>query len=204
MNWLAHTLLSKKHIDYQLGNVLADPLRGAAWQGASDDLVAGMTMHKAIDKFTDKHPILSSSKAKLGADGHLKGVVLDILYDHFLSQSWDVYAVVELDDFLLHFNQQAFDSSRLFPAKAKLIVGRMAETNLLGKYHAFDGLTHALERIDLRLSARTFAKETATQYIPAIEVQYDELKIDFDAFFPELVQYFKSHKLGSVDDHYLL
>jgi len=204
MNWLAHTLLSKKDIDYQLGNVLADPLRGAAWQGASEALVEGMKMHRAIDKFTDKHPILSSSKAILGADGHLKGVVLDLLYDHFLSQSWNLFSPIELDEFLLEFNQQAFGSSRHFPLKAKTIVGRMAATNLLGKYQAFDGLIPALERIDLRLSARTHAKETATQYIPVLEQQYDLLKADFDVFFPELVVYFKQHKLGSESDHYLI
>ena len=204
MNWLAHTLLSKKEIDYQLGNVLADPLRGAAWVGASGALREGMKMHQAIDKFTDKHPILSCSKKKLGADGHLKGVVLDLLYDHFLSQSWEQYSAVELDKYLMKFNQQAFVSSRHFPLKAKTIVGRMAATNLLGKYQAFDGLVHALERIDLRLSARALAKETASQYIPVLEQQYDHLKTDFDAFFPELVDYFKSHKLGSSTDHYLV
>ncbi len=204
MNWLAHTLLSKKDIDYQLGNVLADPLRGAAWVGASQSLREGMKMHRAIDKFTDKHPVLSTSKSKLGADGHLKGVVLDLLYDHFLSQSWEQFSTVGLGDYLLAFNQKAFASSRHFPPKAKTIVGSMAETNLLGKYQAFDGLIQALERIDLRLSARTHAKETASQYIPVLEQQYDHLKADFDLFFPELVDYFKQHKLGSLSDHYLL
>jgi acyl carrier protein phosphodiesterase len=204
MNWLAHTLLSKKNIDYQLGNVLADPLRGAAWVGSSQSLREGMKMHRAIDKFTDKHPILSNSKSKLGADGHLKGVVLDLLYDHFLSQSWEQFSTVELNDYLLAFNQQALVSSRQFPSKAKTIVGSMATTNLLGKYQAFDGLIQALERIDLRLSARTHAKETASQYIPVLEQQYDHLKADFDVFFPELVVYFKRHKLGSLSDHYLL
>ncbi|MGJ8664056.1 MAG: ACP phosphodiesterase [Marinicella sp.] len=203
MNWLAHTLLSKKNIEYQLGNVLADPLKGAAWQGASEALREGMKMHIAIDKFTDKHPILSASKSKLGPDGHLKGVVLDLLFDHFLSQSWDTYSPMELDEFLIRFNQRAFVASRVFPSKAKTIVARMAETNLLAKYQAFDGLKHALGRIDARLSERTLAKETATQYIPVLEVQYDDLKSDFDAFFPQLVRYFKNHKLGSDHNHYL-
>jgi len=204
MNWLAHTLLSKKNIEYQLGNVLADPLKGVTWPGASQAMIDGMMMHKAIDHFTDKHSILSASKSKLGADGHLKGVVLDLLFDHFLSQSWQQFSAVALDQYLMVFNHQAFISSRQFPDKAKTIVARMAETNLLGNYQAFDGLVVALERIDLRLSARTLAKETATQYIPVLEQQYDGLKADFDVFFPELVAYFKTHELGSVSDHYLL
>ncbi len=204
MNWLAHTLLSKKNIEYQLGNVLADPLRGVSWKGASVAMIQGMKMHKAIDKYTDRHAIFYSSKEKLGVNGHLKGVVLDLLYDHFLSKSWSHYSSVSLDDFLQGFNQQALASSESFPDKAKKIVDRMAATNLLGKYQDFTGLELALERIDQRLSARVFARERATQYIPVVKQQYEYLKMDFDIFFPQLVRYFKSHKLGSLHDHYLL
>ncbi|TDR19450.1 ACP phosphodiesterase [Marinicella litoralis] len=204
MNWLAHTLLSKNNIEYQLGNVLADPLRGAAWKGASQSLIEGMKMHKAIDKFTDKHPVLTLSKSKLGSKGHLKGVVLDLLYDHFLSQNWQAYCRYDLTDFLLVFNRKAFVSSRDYPDKAKRIVSRMAETNLLGNYQTFNGLIIALERIDQRLSARTHARETATQYLPVLEQHYDDLKADFTAFFPELVVYFKNHQLGSANNHCLL
>jgi len=204
MNWLAHTLLSKKNISYQLGNVLADPLKGKAWKGVSKKIVEGMKMHKEIDKFTDKHFILSASKSKLGGEGHLKGVVLDILYDHFLSISWDIYCSIDLNQYLLSFNQQAFEVACHFPVKAKTIVHKMVETNLLGTYKTFDGLISALERIDQRLSSRVLVKETTAQYIPVIEQQYQALKSDFEVFFPELVKYFKNHELGSVSDHYLL
>ncbi len=204
MNWLAHSLLSKKDIDYQLGNILADPLKGVAWPGASQPMVHGMRMHRAIDKFTDKHPVVSTSKSRLGDDGHLKGVVLDLLYDHFLSQSWDVYSAIELDQFLLVFNQQALATSRDYPDRAKTIVGRMAATNLLGQYKSFDDLIQALRRIDSRLSVRVKVKETATQYIPVLEQEYRLLKTDFDLFFPQLINFFKSHQLGGGNNHYLL
>ncbi len=203
MNWLAHTLLSKTNIEYQLGNVLADPLKGRVWEGASKALTEGMHMHKAIDSFTDQHDILSASKSKLGTDGHLKGVVLDLLYDHFLSQNWAHYCCLGLGEYLERYNRQALKCARNFPVKPKKIIVTMAETNLLGMYQTFGGLIVALERIDQRLSARAHAKETATQYIPVMEKKYQQLKADFDAFFPELVTYFKFHKLGSTNDHYL-
>ncbi len=34
MNYLAHTLLSKSNIEFQLGNLLADPLKGKRWPSA--------------------------------------------------------------------------------------------------------------------------------------------------------------------------
>jgi len=36
MNWLAHVFLSENHIEHQLGNLLTDPLKDKAWEGASD------------------------------------------------------------------------------------------------------------------------------------------------------------------------
>ena len=203
MNWLAHTLLSKKNIHYQLGNVLADPLKGKTWKGADEALLHGMKMHRSIDKFTDKHPILTSSKARLGAQGHLKGVVLDILFDHYLSNNWQNYCELSLQKYLHMFNQQAYESSRHYPLKAKTIVGKMTQSNLLAQYQSQTDLVQALQRIDLRLSERTKAKETATQYVPVIEQQYEVLQADFIEFFPQLIDHFKTHHLGSVDNHYL-
>ena len=77
MNYLAHTVLSKNSIEYQLGNLLADPLKGKRWEGASDEHYAGMRMHAAIDMFTDANKTISLSKSRLRKKGYLKGVVID-------------------------------------------------------------------------------------------------------------------------------
>jgi len=203
LNWLAHTLLSKTHIDYQLGNVLADPLRGRGWKGASKPLIQGMQMHRFIDKFTDQHPILVTSKARLGDHGHLKGVVLDLLFDHFLSNSWSVYSQLDFDAYLQQFHQASVLTADDFPEKPKRIVKRMAETALLGQYLKFSGFVAALQRIDQRLSERAFNKESASQYLPVVEQQYEFLVRDFHEFFPQLALYFKQHRLGSLTDHHL-
>ncbi|MCB1582112.1 MAG: ACP phosphodiesterase [Marinicella sp.] len=203
MNWLAHTLLSKKNIEYQLGNVLADPMKGKVWKDANDHLKQGMKMHKAIDKFTDQHQLISASKKRLGEDGHLKGVVLDLLYDHFLSINWSQFCRWELDTYLAYFNGAANQAASFYPPKPQQIVKRMVESNLLGRYRTFVELLTALERIDLRLSDRAKKKETASQYIDAIESQYTALENDFMVFFPELIQVFKTHPLGSATYHYL-
>ena len=203
MNWLAHTLLSKTHIEYQLGNVLADPLRGRVWKGASLPLLQGMKMHRAIDKFTDHHPVLATSKTRLGDHGHLKGVVLDLLFDHFLANRWSLYSCMGYDDYLQQFHQTSVLTADDFPEKPRRIVKRMAQTALLGQYLNFSGFVAALQRIDQRLSQRALNKESASQYLPVVEQQYDLLQRDFDEFFPQLVWYFKQHRLGSLTDHYL-
>ncbi len=89
MNWLAHILLSKRNIEYQLGNLLADPFKGKLWPAANQALLDGVQMHKSIDMFTDSHETVVQCKARLGTKGYLKGVVVDLLFDHFLSPQFD-------------------------------------------------------------------------------------------------------------------
>ena len=79
----------------------------------------------------------------------------------------------------------------------------MAETALLGQYLKFSGFVAALQRIDQRLSERAFNKESASQYLPVVEQQYEFLVRDFHEFFPQLALYFKQHRLGSLTDHHL-
>ena len=77
MNWLAHVFLSDKSIDNQLGNLLADPLKGRAFNSATVEFKRGLELHLIIDSFTDSHPIVKDAKRSLTKRGHLKGVVLD-------------------------------------------------------------------------------------------------------------------------------
>lgn len=125
MNWLAHVLLSENHIEHQLGNLLTDPLKGKAWEGASSYVHRGIEMHIHIDTFTDTHPIVSQSKTLLTRRGHLKGVVLDILYDHFLSLHWDKYCTVPREIFLERFRAKALVAIGNYPEDAQRVISRV-------------------------------------------------------------------------------
>ncbi|MEM7583341.1 MAG: ACP phosphodiesterase [Acidobacteriota bacterium] len=203
MNWLAHILLSKTDIDYQLGNVLADPLKGRTWEGASASLVEGVSMHLAIDSFTDSHPTVSTSKSRLGDEGHLRGVVIDLLYDHFLTNSWETYCASPLVEFIDDFHTRALQTANDYPDKAKNFVGHLVASGKLTSYGSFRGFEAATRRINLRLSPRVRARETTNIYLSEVENEYEGLRRDFDSFFPELVAFFKQHELGSPVDNRL-
>ena len=203
MNWLAHLLLSKKDVEFQLGNFLADPLKGAAWAGASEAIEHGMKMHMAIDQYTDSHAMTRQSKARLGQSGYLKGVVIDVLYDHFLATKWEHYARLSHLDFLGQFYQEAVPAARQFPQHARLHVDRLVASDRLASYHEFSGFVATLARIDMRLSDKMRSRDSCLLYVTAVEQHYDDLSTDFEAFFPELITHFQAHALGSEIDHYL-
>ena len=203
MNWLAHVLLSKKDAEYQIGNFLADPLKGRPWADASIAVKEGMLMHKAIDKFTDTHAIVAQSKSRLGK-GYLKGVVLDLLYDHFLAINWDKYSSLSQAEFLQTFYTNAQPIAQGYPTEAKRIVINLITSNILSSYGEFEGFVESLKRIDKRLSPRVKEKESTISYKGIIEQEYENLKSDFELFFPELMHFFKQHELGCKHQHFLM
>jgi acyl carrier protein phosphodiesterase len=203
LNWLAHLLLSKKDIDFQLGNLLADPLKGRVWDGASQSIEDGMKMHKAIDRFTDSHPLFTISKSRLGEKGYLKAVVVDLVYDHFLARNWEAHASVTHSEFLSTFYSSAIQKCNQFPAQPRSIVTNLVKSDRLAKYQRFDGFVETLARIDCHLSPRIKAKDTTSSYIATIEREYSKLEQDFEQFFPQIMVFFKKHRLGSMSDHYL-
>lgn len=202
MNYLAHTLLSKNNIDYQLGNLLADPLKGKRWDGASDELYAGMRMHASIDIFTDANPIISLSKSRLREKGYLKGVVIDMLYDYFLSKHWHLYVEQDLSSFVQSFNENALFKLDEMPNKASNFIERIASNNVLEKYTDIEGLSQAFRGIDKRLSSKLIAKESTESYIPDVMSQYDTIEQDFLEFFPMLITMFVEKSGARSNEHF--
>jgi len=187
MNWLAHVFLSENHIEHQLGNLLTDPLKAKAWEGASERVRSGIETHKRIDAFTDSHPIVSKSKARLAKRGPLKGVVLDVLYDYYLSLHWEKFAHVERVGFLETFRSEAPHAIVGYPDRAQEVIARVVINRQLSSYITMDGVASAFGRIDNRLSERTRKKDTTTRYLPIISKENVYLEEAFLDFFPELM-----------------
>lgn len=193
MNWLAHVFLSEQKIDFQMGNFLADPLKGRLWEGASSDMARGMHLHKLIDAYTDSHQIFSKSKARLREKGLLKPVIIDLTYDYFLTKNWDTFSIVTKDDFLAIFYHEALKRSNYLSKDANQLIINLVEQDRLNKYNNLDQLKKSFERIDIRLSPRLLARETAVSYFENVKEHVDALEADFLTFFPLLCTYVKTH-----------
>lgn len=203
MNWLAHIFISMNSIDYQLGNLLAAPLKGRSWEGASRQLGDGFKMHGSIDAFTDSNEFVLRSKSRLGDKGYLKGVIIDMAYDYFLIKDWDNYSKVNLECFINTFYQNANMAIEKYPGDARQFVKRIIEYKVLTSYGSFAGLEAAFQRIDSRLSERILAKESTIGYLPVLKREIVGIEEDFSQFFPLLVDHFKSRVGVPLKDHWL-
>lgn len=189
MNWLAHLHLSEPCIHFQLGNLLADLMKGQAWEGIHPGTRNGFERHKAIDAFTDSHPLFKQSVSRLGDAGHLRGVVADLAYDHFLSRHWTQYSTHPLEPFLETFYQSASKAIVDYPPQALRFVRAVIRSNRLGSYGELGGIHDAMRCIDRRLSDRVRKRETTTAYFPKLTQAYQQIESDFLQFFPSIVEF---------------
>jgi len=202
MNWLAHVFLSEQKVDFQIGNYLADPLKGRVWQDASDDMIKGMHLHMLIDAYTDSHKVVSKSKSRLREKGLLKPVIIDLTYDYLLTKNWNLFSSVSLDEFLASFNHQAMQRSSELPLLASQHVSHLVDKDILNRYQNLEQLKHSFARIDTRLSKRLLARESAAGYADIVHEKIDDLERDFLIFFPDLCSYVKANLNPSNLNHW--
>jgi acyl carrier protein phosphodiesterase len=203
MNWLAHIFLSEDDIAYQHGNLLADMLKGRSWEGASPQFDAGLSMHRAIDSFTDSHPLVHKSTSRLGNSGYLKGVAIDITYDHLLAKHWQRFANLSLEQFIEAFHARSRVEMGSYPQRARHFIFRLIESDHLLDYQSITVLDKAFRRIEMRLSARVLAKEHMLDYLPIVNREISKIEQDFLDFMPELINHFTTQAKPLSNNHWL-
>lgn len=193
MNWLAHTLLSEDDVEFQLGNLLADIVRGASRESLGQQFLLGTARHKAIDAFTDAHPIVRRSRARLSAaHRRFSGVIMDVYYDHLLAAHWNEYADMSLDRFTADFYTAVNRASLPLPSEAQRVLERIASHDLLGSYRQLQGVERSLRRISTGLQARWHKSFELEAAVIELEAQRDAYERDFAEFFPQLQRHVQS------------
>jgi acyl carrier protein phosphodiesterase len=190
MNWLAHVLLSEPTTQFRLGNLLADLVRGADRDVMSVEFRRGAACHKAIDAFTDSHPEVHRSRARIEPRlRRFSGVLVDIFYDYLLAQRWHEYCLEPLEAFTSGFYADIRRETLTLPADAKATLDRIMKHDLLAQYRELAGVEHSLRRVSAYIShrwGRDYALESGITDLRAHEA---ELAKDFAAFFPKLRAY---------------
>lgn len=187
MNWLAHVLLSEPNVEFRLGNLLADIVRGDARAAVGPEFLRGARRHHAIDAFTDAHPIVRRSRARVSREyRRFSGVLVDVFYDHCLARAWDRYASVPLRTFTSDFYSDVQASSIALPAPARLAIDRIIEHDLLSSYVDVRGVTQALRGISMRLTSRWHREFALQNSVGEFVALQPEFAADFAQFFPEL------------------
>ena len=188
MNFLAHIYLSGDNDLLKIGNFMADSIRGNSYLDYPDELRKGILLHRSIDSFTDAHPIYRKSKHRLHEKyGHYSGVIMDIVYDHFLAKNWKTYSDVSLENYAAAFYKLLQDQYELLTEKTQKMIPYMIGRNWLLSYASLEGLEMILFQMDYRTKHRANMQEAIVEVIQ----YYKEFEEEFMLFFEELQNHCK-------------
>jgi acyl carrier protein phosphodiesterase len=186
MNFLAHIYLSGDNEFIKIGNFMADGIRGKQFENFPEEIQKGILLHRAIDTFTDAHPVFRKSTKRLHERyHHYAGVIVDIFYDHFLAKNWSNYSDEDLEEYVTRFYQSMYTNHDLLSERAKGILPYMEKQNWLSSYQSIDGIHEILSRMDRRTdnnSNMRFASEELKEY-------YSEFEQEFSSFFEDIKAY---------------
>lgn len=183
MNFLAHIYLSGDDELIRIGNFMADGIRGHDYLQYHPNIQKGVILHRAIDTFTDAHPIFRKSKHRLHDKyGHYSGVIIDIFYDHFLAKNWSIYSNDSLEDVARVFYDSLQVNYAVLTERTKGMMPYMIARNWLVSYATLDGLAMILFQMDHR------TKNRVDMHLSINELKefYREFEEEFTSFFEEL------------------
>lgn len=185
MNFLAHIYLSGDDDLIKIGNFMADGIRGNDYLEYPEKIQKGVVLHRAIDTFTDAHPVWRKSKHRLHERyGHYSGVIIDILYDHFLAKNWNQYSNEDLEEYVALFYQSLKDNYNVLSKKTKNLLPYMIDGNWLVSYATIAGIEQILFQMDYRTKHRVHMQNA----IEELQEFYTEFEQEFTLFFNDLIK----------------
>jgi acyl carrier protein phosphodiesterase len=194
MNFLAHIYLSGDDQDITIGNFIADGIKGKKYLNYPETLQKGILLHRGIDSFTDRHPIVKQSTKRLHKNhGHYSGVIVDIFYDHFLAKNWKKYHSQPLDQYVATFYELLDKNHEILPSRIQRMIPPMVSSNWLLSYASINGISKILEQMSVRV------KHTNNMHLAHLELEqfYTQFEAEFTSFFEEL-RVFSKNKITSL------
>ncbi len=150
------------------------------------EVIEGIMLHRAVDQFTDSHPVFLQAKKYLPPERkRFAGIIIDIYFDHFLAQFWKEYSRQKLASFISEIHLLLERRDDWLPPELQALIPRMEAENWLGHYETIEDLALTFRRISQRrkfLKPLIGAEEDLTKH-------YQPFQSAFQDFYPEVIQF---------------
>ena len=184
MNFLAHIYLSGEDEGITIGNFIADGIKGKRYLKYPPKIQKGILLHRFIDSYTDSHPTVRQSTARLHKNySHYSGVIVDILYDHFLAKNWNEYHPQPLGEYVDNFYEMLRTNFEILPTRIQRMMPHMMSDNWLLSYASVNGISTILTQMNYRTKNRSKMNLAVME----LEEFYTEFETEFTSFFAELI-----------------
>ncbi len=187
MNFLAHAVLSFNDPELLAGNMISDFVKGRKKYDLPPAILAGVDLHRAIDEFTDNHPVNKQARSVFSPYRLYSASILDIIYDHFVANDPGLFADSSLEAFVKGVYTSLSRHESFFPPKFAAMFPYMKSQDWLYNYREEDGIYRSLSGLKRRAS-----------YIVEVETAFNIFLLEkkslqeyYNRFFPDLYQFAK-------------
>ncbi|UMQ44045.1 ACP phosphodiesterase [Chryseobacterium sp. Y16C] len=188
MNYLAHSFLA--FTDGQIvGQFLEDFIRNKERFSFPKEIQDGITLHRAIDTFTDSHPAIHEAKKVFSPLVRLySGAFVDVSMDYFLANDLSLNSEKEWKDHSLKVYRVLNENSQFLPENFKKMLVKMEHDDWLYNYREDWGIKFSIQNV---LNKAKYLEKD----IPVFQAFLDNKEIlqkCYDDFFPDLLAHAKA------------
>ncbi|MEN4758962.1 MULTISPECIES: ACP phosphodiesterase [unclassified Chryseobacterium] len=187
MNYLAHSFLT--FTDGQIvGQFLEDFIKNRDRFSFPKDIQDGITLHRAIDTFTDSHPAIHEAKKVFSPLVRLyAGAFVDVSMDYFVANDLSLNSLAEWKAHSLKVYRVLNEHQQYLPENFKMMLRKMESDDWLYNYRGDRGIKFSMQNV---LNKAKYLEKD----IPVFEAflqHKDALQQCYDDFFPDLLDHAK-------------
>jgi len=161
------------------GDYFKGPLRGEL----SPDIERGIKLHRAIDAYTDGHPLIRELRRDFPPDlRRYAGILIDLSFDHYLSLHWSTFSDIPLADFNDGIYRTLSAREDALSEDARRMLARLIEYDVLNRYLEWETVIATATRIGRRFRRHNPFADLDRDLSPAKSA----LEPAFLNFYPQL------------------
>ena len=182
MNFLAHSYLSFSE-EQLIGNMIADFVKNRDVARLPESIQKGIKLHRAIDTFTDAHPLIHEAKAPFRPLVRLySGAFVDVAFDYFLANDTAENSQCEWQEHSQRVYAVLRRYEEFLPEVFKKVLDKMQQDDWLYNYRNEWGIEYSFRNV---VNKAQFLDKT-TNVFPAFLANKDFLREKYEIFFPEI------------------
>ena len=182
MNFLAHSYLSFSE-EQLVGNMIADFVKNRDVARLPESIQKGIKLHRAIDSFTDAHPLIHEAKAPFQPLVRLySGAFVDVAFDYFLANDTAENSQREWQEHSQRVYAVLRRYEEFLPEVFKKVLDKMQQDDWLYNYRNEWGIEYSFRNV---VNKAQFLDKT-TNVFPAFLANKDFLREKYEIFFPEI------------------
>ncbi len=153
MNYLGHLYFSGNDVERMQANLYGDFVKGSHLEHLPPVIREGVLLHRKIDDFIDRHPVVHELLVILRPDlPKIAPVAIDIYFDHLLARNWKQFHPQELPDYLDYIYKHLDFSNPAYSPEYLAFLQAMVRHNWISQYATSEALDRMCRGVSSKIS----------------------------------------------------